>query len=712
MPEVSITHYGQYYLTRGVATGGMAELFRARKLGAAGFEKLLAIKRLLPHLARSQELVAMFLDEARLASLLSHQNIAQVYDLGCLRDQGGQDGATYYLAMEYVFGKNLAEILRAGQQAGVALSTENLVKVVLGVAVALAYANAKRDHAGNPLGIVHRDVSPANILVSYEGEIKLTDFGIAKALSQSSVTQPGVLKGKFAYMSPEQAKGQPLDTRTDIYSLGIVLWEGLTGQRLFSGPSEAAILHAVSQGQVPEPSSLGAGVPPELEDICLKCLARQPEDRYPSAEHLARDLEDCLRGLSAYSGAYSLRAHMHRLFGQAMAQELEQIRAEDEALRRLGLGEASEALPATVLWPAPSEPAQTPPEAMPSPAPPEPAPPAQTPRPAAGPQAPPGPPAGARLDPLIDAPALAELAGEPRRAPSRKGLVAGGTVLAVLLLALLTWLAWRPQEPSQELTAKPGQVSHLPQAYRPRPPGALLPGAPAPAGEDQPGQEAQAPPPTPEAPDDEGQAPPATTSQASSQEVLSQQVRNMLNARQYEQALAMIRGLEASQPQAGGQLGPEKSAALVGVALIGLDSNPAQALPLLREAIQADPSNAVAYLHLGRAQDQLGRPNEALDAFSQAAALAPKLAEAHLHLGLSLLRQDRLPQALRAFQQVVDLGGDLVDQAYADQGICLARLGEREQAVAMFRQSLAHNPSNDEARRGLSQLGQLAGQEP
>ncbi|MBA4358796.1 MAG: serine/threonine protein kinase, partial [Desulfovibrio sp.] len=388
--------------------------------------------RLLPHLARNQDFVAMFLDEARLASQLNHQNIVQVYELG--RVSAGPEveplaGDTYFIAMEYVFGKNLAEIFRAANQRQAMLSSDNLVKVVLSVAVALDYAHSLTDHSLRPLGVVHRDISPANILLSYEGEIKLVDFGIAKALSQSSATKPGVLKGKFAYMSPEQAKGQPVDNRSDIFSLGIVLWEGLTGVRLFAADNEAAILKKVVEADPLPPSQAGSDCPPRLDAICLKCLAADRAARYQSAQDLAQDLEEYLRSLSTYPSTYSLRTHLFTLFAERIDQEREEIRQENEALRNL-LAEGDRARETTAAT-LRSQPVYSPPVA--TSAGPAPSGPMASARPASSPVTPlPGP------APVASPPAPDQEGSPSRRSPIKLYLAAGAA--AVVLLAL--FLFW------------------------------------------------------------------------------------------------------------------------------------------------------------------------------------------------------------------------------------------------------------------------------
>lgn len=310
----------------------MAEIFRAWKIGEEGFEKQVVIKRLLSHLASNDDFRNMFLDEARLASQLTHPNIVHVYDLGKHADPLSGD-SNYFIAMEYVFGKNLAEIRNKSAEKKLALTTEYLIRIIAGAAAALHYAHEKTGDTGQQLNIVHRDVSPQNILISYDGDVKLVDFGIAKALTKSQHTQAGVLKGKLAYMSPEQARGEAIDRRADIYSLGVVFWEFLTGKRLFSGDSEASVLRKVLDPQIPSPASIASNLSPELETLCMRCLAPNPEDRYPDAISLAMALESHLRDLTTMPGSYSIRDFMRLVFGPEMENESEQIQEELQAVR-------------------------------------------------------------------------------------------------------------------------------------------------------------------------------------------------------------------------------------------------------------------------------------------------------------------------------------------------------------------------------------------
>jgi serine/threonine protein kinase len=302
---------GRYELLRNLAVGGMAELFVARASGLEGFEKLVVLKRILPQLATNADFIKMFLDEARIAALLHHPNIAQVYDFG-------RAGESYFFTMEYVPGKDLREILRAAKRRG-GIPLEHALGIILGVAAGLHYAHERVGIDGEPLGIVHRDVSPANVLVTRDGGVKLVDFGVAKARSRQTETRAGTLKGKIAYMSPEQCKGEEVDRRSDVFALGILLYELSTGTRLFKGDNEFAILREIATQDVPPPSSRTADYPPELEAIVLRALKREPAERYPTAEELQVELEAFVTRHRLVVSPVGLRRFLAELFPQAEA---------------------------------------------------------------------------------------------------------------------------------------------------------------------------------------------------------------------------------------------------------------------------------------------------------------------------------------------------------------------------------------------------------
>jgi hypothetical protein len=281
--------FGKYLLLERLAAGGMAEVFRAVVQGPAGVEKTVAVKRILPGLDGMSELTAMFIDEARIACSLTHVNIAQVFEFG-------EVGGVFYLAMELVEGSDLGRLQQAGRARGQRIPIELAAFIVAEAARGLAYAHDKRGRDGALLGIVHRDVSPQNLLLSYAGEVKVADFGIAKAAGKLHKTESGAVMGKLRYMSPEQVLGQPLDGRSDLFSLGVVLHELLTGRTLFDGAHPGQVAEQVQKLAIPAPSSVQPAVPAELDRICLKALARARDQRYTRAAELARDL-------SAFVGA-------------------------------------------------------------------------------------------------------------------------------------------------------------------------------------------------------------------------------------------------------------------------------------------------------------------------------------------------------------------------------------------------------------------------
>ena len=281
--------FGPYRLLEKIAIGGMAEVFRAKRSGVEGFEKVVALKRILPHLSANREFVVMFVDEAKVVARLAHPNIVSIFDLGRIDE-------SYYIAMELVQGRDLRSVMSRARDQGLELSVELAVLITSRVCAALEYAHLKRDEKGRAMKIVHRDISPQNILLSFEGEVKLTDFGIAKAAHKASVTQSGTLRGKVTYMSPEQASGAAMDSRSDLFSLGIVLYELATGRRPFGSAdaSDKRLLELVRECRVTPPTVFNPRLPGLVERITLKALRRDPGSRYADAGSMQADLEDAL----------------------------------------------------------------------------------------------------------------------------------------------------------------------------------------------------------------------------------------------------------------------------------------------------------------------------------------------------------------------------------------------------------------------------------
>jgi serine/threonine-protein kinase len=273
----------RYRVIERLESGGMAEVFRAESEGLQGFRKQVAIKRVLPHLSQKKKFISMFLDEARLSAHLSHSNCVQVFDIGV-------GDAAFFIVMEFVDGANLKTIVDHIKNRGRDFPVEAAVYIALEVTKGLAYAHELTDASGVPLHIVHRDMSPPNVLVTKHGELKIVDFGLAKATSQLERSEPGIIKGKFSYLSPEAAMGQEVDARTDIFAVGIILWELLAGQRLFLGETDFQTVKKVQAAQVPPITQINPKAPPELERIIGRALARDPAHRYPTARALGMDL--------------------------------------------------------------------------------------------------------------------------------------------------------------------------------------------------------------------------------------------------------------------------------------------------------------------------------------------------------------------------------------------------------------------------------------
>ncbi len=305
------TPVGKYVVKRKLAEGGMAEIYVAASRGPEGFEKEVVIKRVRSYLSTDPEFVQMFIAEARLASRLNHANIVQIFDFDKHED-------TFYLAMEYVRGRSLWDVRRRARELMMPMRPTLVAHVGLEVARGLHYAHRLNDR-GEPLNLVHRDVTPHNVLMSWEGAIKLTDFGIAKA--GNKLTSPGMLKGKFAYMSPEQARGDAVDARTDVFALGIVLWEMLTGGRLFEGDSDVAVLRAVQQSAIAPPGRLNPDVPAELDGIVMKALAREVDARWQNAQELERALARYILGNAQSIEETDLGAYLRRLYADQLSPE-------------------------------------------------------------------------------------------------------------------------------------------------------------------------------------------------------------------------------------------------------------------------------------------------------------------------------------------------------------------------------------------------------
>ncbi|MCB9646052.1 MAG: serine/threonine protein kinase [Deltaproteobacteria bacterium] len=294
----------------------MAEVFLAVRPGLEGFEKTLAIKRIRPHLSSEEAFLKMFLFEAKLAAQLQHPNVVQIYELGKISN-------SYYIAMEYISGRDMSRVAPKAEKMGIPFPLEYAMSIAASVLDGLAYAHNKTDDFGEPLNIVHRDITPENIMVGWNGNVKILDFGIAKASSQTDHTKAGEIKGKLSYMSPEQGMGKVLDERSDIFTLGVVLYEWITGYKLFTGENEMAILKSIIDGRIYPPSYFREDVPEPVEEILMKALAKDREERYQTARDMLYDVQSWLN----QAEFTPTNSHLANFMRQLFADEIEKERA-------------------------------------------------------------------------------------------------------------------------------------------------------------------------------------------------------------------------------------------------------------------------------------------------------------------------------------------------------------------------------------------------
>ena len=431
--------FGKYEILRRIAVGGMAEIYLARAIGLEGFEKLVVVKRILPQYADNEEFVQMFLDEARVAATLHHSNVVQVYDIGSVDGQ-------YFLSMEFLHGQDGRQLMKACATRHAPLPRQNALAIAIGVCAGLHYAH-ERVVDGRPLDLVHRDVSPQNVFITYDGGVKLLDFGIARASSRLAETRAGTLKGKIAYMSPEQCAGSPLDRRSDIFAASIILWELTVGRRLFTGTSDFDILRKVKEEDAPRPSTVVSDYPPALERIVMKGLARDRDQRYATAEEMQIDLEDFARDERLAVSP----VHLGRFVRELFKPELDAWHAAERA------GQPGEPVPQTtpsgnlirtatsLSGPMPAT-AHTDPEVAPLDGAAE---------------------AGLAMEGALSLDALADgaLTGAPRH---RRGLVAA--IVGVIGGSLITWLLIRPAPPPTVYVEPPPPPVATPVVARPAPP--------------------------------------------------------------------------------------------------------------------------------------------------------------------------------------------------------------------------------------------------
>src|SRR5580704_11324962 len=310
----------RFELIAELASGGMGTVYLARLGGAGGFQRLYAIKVLHEHLAKHGEFIEMFLDEARLAASIHHPNVVSIVEIGA-------SDAGHYLVMDYVEGDTAAQLFLGAAQDKRRIPVRVILRIVLDVLAGLHAAHERQDDEGHPLEIVHRDVSPHNILVGVDGASRITDFGIARAATRLAITRSGQLKGKLAYMAPEQARSETVDRRADVFAMGICLWEMLTGERLFKAEGEGETLNRVLYEPIPTPRGVDPDIAPELDDVCMKALTRDPDARYATAAEVADALERAARALDLLGSHREVAACVNDILGDDIKERRAELRA-------------------------------------------------------------------------------------------------------------------------------------------------------------------------------------------------------------------------------------------------------------------------------------------------------------------------------------------------------------------------------------------------
>jgi serine/threonine protein kinase/Flp pilus assembly protein TadD len=639
--------FGKYLLLDKIAVGGMAELYRAKIIGVQGFEKLIAVKRILPHLTTEDELITSFIDEAKLAALLNHPNIVQIYDFGHME-------SSYFLAMEYLIGKDLRFIAKRSKERDLPLGLEHALFIASRVCSALEYAHNLKDFQGKPLHLVHRDISPQNVFITYDGQVKIVDFGIAKAATQSTMTQVGMIKGKVAYMSPEQAEGKAIDHRSDIFAAGTVLYEMLTGNRMLEGDT-LTILTRLREGQYVPPGDAIKDLPSKLKSILERALAKDLEDRYQSSADMLADLEECMFDLSLRPSARGLSLYMNDLFKEEIDQE-EKVMHREETERNAFDRQTETAATAGVK---------------------------------------------SRLGEVTVVIPKEEThsGGFTKKRGLVFGGLAAGLVAVILVIALLVGKGTESakDKPILEETKGPATTETTPAPVANRdigPPSSESKGEKIPAS-----SEPSAALPAPGAP--------AATKEVD--EKLAQALKAM-EAKKYSDAALLFDQVLVLDPSLLDRVAQPYSRALQELGSELTESQPEKAKELLLKSVELDPGSAQANYQLGLVYVKLKDFDNAKKTYQIVAELNPTSADAFFNLGYVQAVTKNYPKAEEMYKRVVELAPSYLDEALYNLALVQDKEGKREQCIENLQKALSVNPENKLAKEYLSRVkGRVGG---
>ena len=633
------TQFGKYQLLDKIAVGGMAELYRAKLTGVQGFEKLIAIKKILPNLSEEENLITAFIDEAKLAALLHHENIVQIYDFGSMDDQ-------YFLAMEYLFGKDLRTIRQTAKKRDMPLGMENILYIISRICSGLDYSHNLKDLQGQALNIIHRDINPQNIFITYEGQVKIIDFGIAKAANHNTKTKENLIKGKLAYMSPEQANGQRIDHRSDIFSTGIILYELLAVRRMFEGET-MHVLSLVREAQYDPPEEVIPNLPAKLNDILKKALAKDPEQRYQSAGDMLADVEECAFELSLRPNARTFAQYMKELFEEEFVEEEMALWAKSKIFEA-GESEVGDGQPAKEE-------------------------------------------AGDNTLVLKDALVSEKLAqfkqtffrqmgkqvakllqrgnrkpadkNSPARTPRRLDFKSAGWMPGVAVFVFLVLVAFGIKQISFSHSQPVASTFSTP-------------------------------------------APPSAESAEADKLAAANAA---LEAKRYPLAAALIEEILAADPSNKNSVSELYVKALQGQAADLIKTDLDQARQLLLKALLLDPDNISALSNLGYVYMTRKNYSKAIETYLKVADLAPQLPDTFFILGYVYAVTENYPQAKQMYHRVIELAPTFTDEALFNLAVINEKLGEHKQCIKNLEQAVSLNPRNESAKKYLRRLKKKKG---
>ncbi len=631
--------FGKYQLLDKIAVGGMAELFRAKLTGVEGFEKLIAIKKILPNLSQEEILVKSFIDEAKLAALLHHENIVQIYDFGSMDDE-------YFIAMEFIFGKDLRTIRQTAKERELPLGMENILYIIARVCAGLDYSHNLKDLQGQPLNIIHRDINPQNILVTYEGQVKIIDYGIAKAASHNTKTRENLIKGKLAYMSPEQANGQTIDHRSDIFSAGIILYELLAVRRMFEGET-MQVLSLVREAQYDPPEEVIPNLPSKLNQILRRALAKDPEERYQSAGEMLADVEECAFELSLRPNARNFAHYMKALFEDEYAEEEMALWAKSK-IHEGGEDEGGDA--------------QAQEQATPD------------------------------YTAVLTQDTLNQKLVQFKRALSR-GIWQKLVKIFGIDKKNSAKAANRDEKPKR-LKYKLNNLKPVLVVFT-----FLLVVA---LGIKQISFSRSQP-------EDIRYASQATAGQESAALSKLAAGKAALEASRFTLAATLFEEIVADNPSMKPAVYEFYVKAALGQAAELLETDPVQAEKFLLKALEMDPANIsglsnLAYLNMGRKNYP-----KAIEVYLKVAELAPRLPDTFFNLGYVYAITDDYQQAKLMYHRVVELAPAFTDEALYNLAVINEKLGEHNQCIKNLEQAVALNPGNETAKKYLHQLKKKPG---